>query len=64
METYGGNNIKPTFSPSKPPHFDHKKNPQVLKIADGERAMLLEQLSRSCNDLAEGRQGRGLIQGG
>eukprot|EP00435_Cladocopium_sp_Y103_P015875 s2267_g3.t3 len=30
---------------------------EVLKIADGERAMLLEQLSRSCNELAEGRQG-------
>lgn len=33
---------------------------QVLKIADSERATLLEQLSRSCNELAEGRQGRGL----
>jgi len=30
---------------------------EVLKIADGERAMLLEQLSRTCNELAESRQG-------
>ena len=58
---------KPTFSSiettlnqhaphSKTGHFDPS---QVLKIADSERATLLEQLSRSCNELAEGRQGRG-----
>ena len=53
---FHSNNFKPTCSLLKTDHLDPS---QVLKIADSERATLLEQLSRSCNELAEGRQGRG-----